>query len=125
MKPLELTVFATHTMPDGPGIITTVYESTPYGDVYDWKVDRDFIPRKRLTDTELAAEYWRAHSDQEIALQDSTVYSGWFTGCLVRSVAWDDECDEGASEVDYDLTVQWLDVIQRFATAPDYNQETL
>jgi len=60
VKALELKVYGTHEISDGPGNVTKVYHDTDYGrNVYDWKADQ-IGQNKRLTGTELAAEYWRA-----------------------------------------------------------------
>ncbi|QDG65816.1 hypothetical protein NIBR502772_05945 [Pseudarthrobacter sp. NIBRBAC000502772] len=90
MKALELTIYPPiHRPRYGYGI-------DPYRE--QWKRERNIIEAKRLTDAELAAEYWRS--------------------------TWDAQsCYHDGSDEDITATRKEYEALERFATLPHYDED--
>ena len=101
MKPLQLTI---HPRP--------MYGSEP-ADLWDAYSDamheQQLIDHKRLTDAELAAEYWRADSDAGYAEE---------RGALPNDPHWVGTWSREAPDCN-----DRQRALRRFATTPDYDEE--
>lgn len=100
-KPFELTVFPSEQECSCCGPIFTM----PDGEVVRAYQADNMARQKRLTDAELAAEYWRSRED--------------FV-CIVEGIRWESMCDEWrlgeGSAIDRKFT------LESFATLPHYDE---
>jgi hypothetical protein len=112
-KSSELTMHESYQVQDGPDV-TKVYLNTAYGRaVYDFRAD-EISQRKRLNDTETAADYWglRAMLDGGLVTShDLTI--PWSRGCApIR----DSMTPAGH------LIREQVDTLLRFAMLPHYDE---